>query len=119
MISAWAMLPVGEGPMHIRTIIVTAIASLTLTGTSLGDWGAELTASGGVFGDQFGQSVALDGDTCVIGAEGTNSDTGIAYVYGSTSGQTGVVGDLDGDGDVDTDIDDLLNVVEGWGITCH
>ncbi|MEE2906208.1 MAG: FG-GAP repeat protein [Planctomycetota bacterium] len=89
-----------------------------------------------------GRCVAIDGDTCVIGAFGTNSKTGSAYVYCSASGQTGVAGDLDGDGDVDTDdldimqsnlsicpsdtdhdgdtdIDDLLDVVEGWGITCH
>ena len=127
--------------MHIRTIIVAAIASLSMTTMSLGDWVTELTASGGANGDVFGYSVAIDGDTCVIGAYGTNSNTGSAYVYGSSSGQTGIAGDLDGDGDVDTDdldimhanlnicpsdtdhdgdtnIEDLLDVVEGWGTTC-
>ena len=101
----------------------------------------KLTAAGGANDDTFGYSVDLDGTACVIGADGTNSDTGSAYVYGSSSGQTGVAGDLDGDGDVDTDdldimhanlnicpsdtdhdgdtdIEDLLDVVEGWGTTC-
>ena len=128
--------------MYIRTIIVAAVASLSITTMSLGDWVTELTATGGAINAKFGYSGAIDGDTCVIGAHGTSSNTGSAYVYGSASGQTGVAGDLDGDGDVDTDdldimqsnlsicpydtdhdgdtdIDDLLDVVEGWGITCH
>ena len=108
-----------------------------------GTWSqvAELTASDAASEDQFGISVAIDGDTCVIGALGANSATGSAYVYGSSSGQTGIAGDLDGDGDVDTDdldimhanlnicpsdtdhdgdtdIEDLLDVLEGWGTTC-
>ena len=102
----------------------------------------KLTATGGAPNDYFGNSVAIDGDTCVIGASGTNTGAGSAYVYGSGSGQTGVAGDLDGDGDVDADdvhlveheagichhdtngdgitnIIDVLEVIIGWGITCH
>ena len=42
---------------------------------------AKLTASGGAADDEFGISVAVDGDTMVIGAPGTTSDTGAAYVF--------------------------------------
>jgi len=46
---------------------------------------AELLASDGVSPDQFGISVALSGDTALIGADyhqvGTNSDQGAAYVF--------------------------------------
>jgi hypothetical protein len=44
-----------------------------------------LTASDGIGGDDFGQSVAIDGETLVVGAEGddvgTNGDQGSAYVF--------------------------------------
>jgi hypothetical protein len=33
-------------------------------------------------GDEFGDSVALNGDTALIGATGGNGDTGAAYVFG-------------------------------------
>ena len=82
-------MPVGEGSMPIRTFIVAAVASLSMTTMSLADWGTELTATGGADGNYFGQSVAIDGDTCVIGAAGTNSYTGSAYVYGSGTAATG------------------------------
>ncbi len=46
----------------------------------------QLTASGGAANDYFGQSVALDGDTIVVGANlddvGVNADQGSAYVFG-------------------------------------
>jgi hypothetical protein len=68
---------------YICTSIV-AIASFCITGTSLGDfWGSELAASDGVSNDNFSLSVAIEGDTCVIGAAGTNSNAGSAYVFTS------------------------------------
>jgi FG-GAP repeat protein len=42
---------------------------------------AELTASGGAPGDDFGLSVAISGPTAVVGAPGTNSLTGAAYLF--------------------------------------
>ncbi len=46
---------------------------------------AELTAGNGAMGDRFGYSVALDGDTALVGAYtddlGPNSDQGSAYVF--------------------------------------
>ena len=42
---------------------------------------AKLTASGGAAGDQFGQSVAISGNTVVVGASGANSYQGAAYVF--------------------------------------
>jgi hypothetical protein len=70
--------------MRIVCTSIVAIALLGFTGASLGEFWQpfEIGASGGASGDQFGLSVALDGDTCVIGAPGTNS----AFVFSNTSG---------------------------------
>ena len=42
---------------------------------------AELTAAGGAPRQEFGDSLALDGSTLVVGAPGTNTGTGAAYVF--------------------------------------
>ncbi len=42
---------------------------------------AELTASDGAAGDEFGSSVAIAGSTAVVGASGKNSNSGAAYVF--------------------------------------
>ena len=42
---------------------------------------AKLTAFNGHAGDGFGNSVAVDGETIVIGAPGYNANTGVAYVF--------------------------------------
>ena len=42
---------------------------------------AKLSASNGDDGDQFGRSVAVDGDTVVIGAQQDDGDRGSAYVF--------------------------------------
>ena len=42
---------------------------------------AELFASDAGFIQQFGTSVAIDGDTMVVGSTGVNSNTGAAYVF--------------------------------------
>jgi len=50
---------------------------------------AKLTASGGVAGDYFGYSVAIDGGTIVIGAYGKDdagADSGAAYVVRTSDG---------------------------------
>jgi cysteine-rich repeat protein len=50
---------------------------------------AKLLAPGGEYGDSFGSSVALDGDTAVIGASGDNDNglsSGSAYVFTRTGG---------------------------------
>jgi hypothetical protein len=57
---------------------------------------AKLTADDGAAGDHFGQSVAVDGDTAVIGASGDDdkgSDSGSAYVFNLTPS------DIDNDND--------------------
>ena len=50
---------------------------------SNGAWSqqAKLTASAGADGDEFGISVAVDGDTVVVGARGNVSKTGAIYVF--------------------------------------
>ena len=53
---------------------------------------AKLTASDGVGGDegdQFGNSVAVDGDTVVVGADWDDSTKGAAYVFTKPSGGWG------------------------------
>ena len=42
---------------------------------------AKLTASDSASGDRFGLSVAIDGDTVVVGANGRSTFTGVAYVF--------------------------------------
>ncbi len=65
---------------------------------------AELTASGGATGDQLGWSVAVSGSTAVVGAPGSNTGGGAAYVFvksGSTWSQQAMLtdpGDISGDG---------------------
>ncbi|MBS0196292.1 MAG: hypothetical protein JSR77_05995 [Planctomycetes bacterium] len=52
---------------------------------------AQLTATGGAAGDQFGYSVALSGDTAIVGAwtddVGANGNQGSAYIF-TRSGST-------------------------------
>ena len=46
----------------------------------------ELSVSGGVSGDNFGSSVALDGTTALVGAFGVNNTQGAAYVFDDSGG---------------------------------
>ncbi len=43
---------------------------------------AKLTASDGAANDLFGTSVAVSGDTVVVGSPGASGDRGAAYVFG-------------------------------------
>lgn len=47
---------------------------------------ATLTASDGTFSDLFGGSLAVDGNTLVVGAPGRNLFTGAAYVFTESNG---------------------------------
>ena len=107
--------------MHIRTIIGAFIASLTMATMSLADWGTELTAIGGA-SDFFGQSIALDGDTCVIGAPNANSFVGSAYVFTNTNGTWSQVQELTATGGAEYDqfgfsvaLDGDTCVIGAWG----
>ncbi|MEY3231023.1 MAG: hypothetical protein RL689_1112, partial [Planctomycetota bacterium] len=64
---------------------------------------AQLTASGGAASDQFGVSIALSGETAIVGANlddvGANADQGSAYVFrrtGSTWSQQAQLTAADG-----------------------
>ena len=46
----------------------------------------KLTASDGAYGDDFGSTVSIDGDTAVIGAYGDGPWSGSAYVYVRSNG---------------------------------
>ncbi len=58
-------------------------AAYVYTKDSNGAWSqqAKLTASDGAGGDEFGISVAVGGDTVVVGARGNVSKTGAIYVF--------------------------------------
>ena len=47
---------------------------------------AKLVASDSAADDEFGYSVAIDGDTVVVGAWGDGSGSGSAYVFRTTDG---------------------------------
>ena len=68
-------------------------------------WGqvAELKGSDTVAGDNFGWSVAMAGDTVVVGAPSRSKDAGRAYVFGPTSAGCAQVGVLKGTGTVVND----------------
>jgi hypothetical protein len=74
---------------------------------------AKLLASDGAADDWFGYSLAVSGDTAVIGAfrhDDNGPDSGSAYIVKLTPA---CVGDIDGDGDTDgTDLEILLG---DWG----
>jgi uncharacterized protein (TIGR03437 family) len=61
-------------------------AAYVYTG-SAGQWSleAELTPSDAVLGDQFGNAVALTGDTLAVAAYGKNTYRGAAYVFTRTA----------------------------------
>jgi hypothetical protein len=54
----------------------------------------KLTASDGATFDNFGVSVALSGDTVVVGAYGKNTSTGAAYIYERNQGGAGNWGEV-------------------------
>lgn len=61
------------GAVYIFEKPITGWANATQT--------AKLTAQNGEAGDNFGYSVAISGDTVVIGASGDNVDQGAAYIF--------------------------------------
>ena len=65
------------------TVVSRPGAAYVYTKDSNGAWSqqAKLTASDGAGGDEFGISVAVDGDTVVVGARGNISKTGAIYVF--------------------------------------
>ena len=76
--------------MPIRTFIVTAVASLSFAGTGLAERGGaftaeqKLTASDGMEDDYLGRSVAISGDTALVGANqdfNPGNYSGSAYIY--------------------------------------
>jgi hypothetical protein len=55
-------------------------------GRGAGSTEQEVTASDGAVGDEFGISVAVDGDTALIGAAYENGGQGAAYVFAQSNG---------------------------------
>ncbi|MCU0709161.1 MAG: FG-GAP repeat protein, partial [Pirellula sp.] len=77
-----------------------AIFLFNNTGTNLNpvwEFSAQLEAPGFQNGDEFGASIAIQGDQLVVGSPGRNDDRGAAYVYQRVNGswilQHQVVGD--------------------------
>ncbi len=77
---------------------------------------AKLTASDGVAGDLFGHSVAVDGDTAVVGAYEDESEKGAAYVLAKdSSGAWSQVAKLTAS-DGDTSSDGEAGDIFGWSV---
>ena len=73
----------GSGSAYVFTKPNTEVGWVNATET------AKLTASDGAMGDSFGESVAVDGDTVVVGAyfdDDNGNDSGSAYVFTKPSG---------------------------------
>ena len=67
----------------------------TLTDTAKSNLTATLTASNAAVNDYFGHSVAVDGDTVLIGASGRDSGKGAVYVFTKPETDGGWTGNLD------------------------
>ena len=74
---------------HGETGLIFAGAAYVYTRDSVTDvwsWEAKLTASDANAGDEFGISVAVDGDNVVIGARSAATSTGAVYVFTKPAG---------------------------------
>ena len=60
--------------------------SAYLFDTTTGTQSAKLTASGPTAGDQLGFSVAIDGNTAIVGAHYDGTNSGSAYIFDTTMG---------------------------------
>jgi len=69
------------GLVVLRASSVDAAQSATRPNTPIGALLATLKDPAATGGDQFGNSVAVSGATAVVGAWGTNSLAGVAYIY--------------------------------------
>ena len=67
----------------------------TLTDSAKANLTATLTASNAAVNDYFGHSVAVDGDTVLIGASGRDSGKGAVYVFTKPETDGGWTGNLD------------------------
>ncbi len=79
-------LSLGQAPAGLRAA-VRRTPGLAAAGAGSAFQKARLTAAGSAAGAHVGWSVAIDGSTAVVGAYGTSSDTGAAYVF-TRSGTT-------------------------------
>jgi hypothetical protein len=72
-----------RGRKPVLAILAAVIVSANVLSTAEAQCGGpfKLTASDGAAADSFGYSVAVSGDTAVVGADGDDSSKGSAYVY--------------------------------------
>jgi len=85
MLSA-APVPVGARRLVLVLALAVLLAALAAAANPAWTEQAELTASDGFAGDQFGWSVSVSGDTAVIGAVSKNNAQGAAYVLVRSGG---------------------------------
>lgn len=91
MLAAGASLPVlpasaASLPADLRPAVHAALARDAGIAEPSGWLEQEVVADDGAQGDQFGVSVAIDGDTALIGASYENSGQGAAYVFVNSGG---------------------------------
>src|SRR5262245_39575945 len=70
--------PLMQGPLTVSIAVV--LVALGATGAAQA-FEQTLVASDGTVGDRFGRSVAIDGDTAVVGAPGRDGSRGAAYAF--------------------------------------
>ncbi|MHC4459668.1 MAG: FG-GAP repeat protein, partial [Planctomycetota bacterium] len=75
---------------------------------------AKLTASDAAGGDLFGHSVAISGTTALVGAAGTGTDSGSAYLFGPCPYT--IAGDINEDCRVD--LRDFAVMAGNWLVDC-
>lgn len=100
-LKTWLAMTVFMLALHAGTGLTSALSQCELS---------KLLASDGAASDYFGYSVAISGDTAVIGAyhdDDNGGDSGSAYVFGP--GKTG-----DFDNDCDVDFDDFAIFANHW-----
>lgn len=73
--------PTSPGEQQIRIIVDDTGAMYPVTVDPLIQEQQKLIASDGATNNRFGTSVAVDGDTAIIGAQLKNSNTGAVYVF--------------------------------------
>jgi hypothetical protein len=78
-------LTLAQAPAGLRSAVCRALGTSATPAAGTVQQ-AKLTASDGAANDLLGDSVAISGSTAVVGAEGTATNTGAAYVFTGSGG---------------------------------
>jgi hypothetical protein len=88
----------------------------TESGDTWTQMGPALTSTGGPASGNFGSSVAISGNTIVVGADGTNNSEGSAYVFTESAGAWSQVATLTANGGAQYDQFGISVAIDGGTI---